>query len=95
MIHISKKPYMSKNELATEFSASTQWVNKMLREMRDYIPGRYPDEAIIDGNKLVRINLYAFSDYVKYRTWLKNPSMKRMLKPFSTQKWARMWGKAI
>lgn len=64
--------WASKAVLAETFALSRKTIDRRVDGMRYYLGKRYSPTAIIDTGRLVRVQIEAFADYLKYETALKN-----------------------
>lgn len=64
--------WASKAALAETFSLSRKTIDRRVDSMRAYLGRRYSPTAIIDTGRLVRVEVEAFADFLKYGEALKN-----------------------
>lgn len=81
--------YMTIEQLSKYYGNVTkQTVRNRLKGLREEIGKRYKDDVIIEDDRIVLINRYAYLDYLKYRTRLKDKNARKYLEPYSPAKWA-------
>ena len=80
-------PYRRPTDLADELQMSRKTVLERRKELQQETE-RYGVTAVIDDEKTVLINLYAFLDFMKYRTQLKDKNMRKYVPPYDPKKWA-------
>ena len=71
--------YENKNQLAQTFGVTRQCVSNWYPEFEAVVKtGRYGAYAILDN----QTNVAAFADFVKYRKWFKDASLKKHVPMF-------------
>ncbi len=71
--------YENKNQLAQTFGVTRQCVGNWYPEFEEVVKtGRYGSYAILDN----QTNVAAFADFIKYRKWFKDASLKKYVPMF-------------
>lgn len=71
--------YENKNQLAQTFGVTRQCVGNWYPEFEEVVKtGRYGAYAILDN----QTNVAAFADFIKYRKWFKDASLKKHVPMF-------------
>lgn len=75
--------YMTMGKLAEEFKYCAPTIRKRVDEIEEEIrKGRYIPQAIIRGSD-VRVNVYVFIDYMRYRDMLRDKNARKEVPPFT------------
>ena len=78
------KPYMDAKELAEEFNLSTRTIYTRLKGLEEEISsGRYPRNAVIRDEKIIRISSAAILDYMTYRSRLSDRNTRKRVPPYN------------
>lgn len=81
------KQYLNKELAAEEFQIKTGQVGKIWNEIRDNVgPGkRYGNYAFVGERSTCRIRYAVMVDYMRWRTWLKDPNSVKHVPPFDVR----------
>ncbi|MDO4490508.1 MAG: hypothetical protein Q4B85_05540 [Lachnospiraceae bacterium] len=86
-------PYKSYNDLAEQWSISKDTVKSRIKEIEQWIAaGRYPANSLISDGQLVRMNEYVFSDYLCYRTRLRDSAARKKVPAYNPSAWSEAFG---
>ncbi len=89
MNHVYKK----KKELAEYFGLSYRTIADVTKEFIKQIEsGRYHSYCVIEGKGYSLINIFAFTDYMKYRTLLSSTRTKNLVPPFDVASMTALYG---
>lgn len=85
--------YFTISQLAEQFgNVSRQTVRIRVKGLQEEIGKRYADNVIIQDGKLILVNQYAYLDFLKNRTMLRDKTARKYLKPYNPAEWARAMG---
>lgn len=88
--------YFTVSQLAEIFGdVSKQTVRARLKGLQEEIGKRYADNVIIEDGGIVLVNQYAYLDYLKHRTVLRDKTARKHLKPYNPAEWARAMGHTV
>lgn len=71
--------YLKPKDIMEKYQIARSTVSKILSEM--IASERYPSSAVVGGS-CIRVDSEAFQDYMENRNLLKNPIMKKYVKPY-------------
>lgn len=84
---IKGQPYKRPGQLAEELQLSRKTVLERRKELEDE-QERYGFTAVIEDEKTILINMYAFLDYMKYRKRLQDRNMRKYVPAYDAHAWA-------
>lgn len=84
---IKGSPYKRPAELAEDLQLSKKTILSRKDELQQE-DERYGYTAVIEDEKTILINVYAFLDFMKHRARLKDKNMRKYVPPYDPQKWA-------
>ncbi len=83
--------YVCLSELAAITGASERSLKQQLIQFQEYIDmGRYSHFALIQNQRIIMINLYAFLDYIHYKDLLKNKVTRKTVPAFNAAEIAKL-----
>lgn len=82
--------YRTIEQLKAETGFSSQHIRNMIAGIKEQIQlGRYSRYAVLDGGEL-RVNVYVYNDYDKYRKLLANRIQQKYVPPFNASEMAEI-----
>ncbi len=73
--------YANKSTIAKVFGVTTPTVYKRVVGIEEEIGKRYNQYALLDN----LVSIEVFADYQKYRRWLKDRNLRKVVPPFSME----------
>ena len=73
--------YANKSTIAKVFGVTTPTVYKRVVGIAEEIGKRYNQYALLDN----LVSIEVFADYQKYRRWLKDRNLRKVVPPFSME----------
>ena len=84
---------LSPTSLGVVFDLGKTTITERIREFREWIAkGRYPRTSIIEDGKFIRVNRYAFHDFLVNRRRLNERNMEKFVEPYNPAKLAMETG---
>lgn len=84
---IRTTPYMRPGQVAEELQMNRKTVLERRKELEKETE-RYGLTAVIEDEKTILINLYAFLDFMKYRKRLADKNMRKYVPEYDPNVWA-------
>ena len=90
---VGMQPYLSYEALAQRWNLGQKTIVEKVRQMEEWNAKerRYPKEVVLRDGNIVRVNEFAFADWIKFKRDLMS-ARRKYVKPFSSSFWAEVMG---